>query len=441
MPKPTTSESFAYSVVKEDLDKLENKYLPHELERTCPVFVKLYNLFESKLPSTGHFASLVATCMASQCVNVDRQANLSIGSAVGQGKTETLRQFCKMPNVNYFDRMSYANYMLRYGGKYIVKLGSEVPYGVRIDKASRGADGSPRILTASAKDYISNRFDVVTSGEAIYTSPDVPKLLQLWNALIEQGWYEGGDRYSGHYAIASPEFPVKHGLIIASTLHDFEKHFLFPTQVGWSSRMVLIIYSVLDVENRYTREGKRRDILEEKPFFANEVTALLPHLNPHLPVKITYESNEILPLLEELEDTLKLIRNEKPGLRATEDIKRLVKGFAYLNHDTKVRYEHVLCLRALLVLCQRLMFESHSKQYFKNLGTKLHFQTFLRFSLSKDQNEVKKQILDTFHWWNGNKPLYTKEMVGNAFNELQAPIIPILYQQPVGKKRFGRQTK
>lgn len=224
IPKPDTGESLSKKISKIEVhvEKLENKYLPEEIESNCGVAVKLFNLFEQLLPCTGHVALFTATALSSMCINTDRQFNLVIGAPVGQGKTVLLSQFCTIPFVNFINRTTYADYMLMHCGKFIKSLGRKKPFGVKVDKRAKWRGEGGIIDTSECPDFISNRFDIITDGESIFHQNDLGKLLQLWNALIEQGVYRGGDQYSGHYVIGDVLNRVRHGLILACVAKDSE---------------------------------------------------------------------------------------------------------------------------------------------------------------------------------------------------------------------------
>ena len=424
IPAPDTGESISktFQMQHVEIESIENKYLPEEIVNACPIATKLFNLFETQLPSTGHIANFVATSLSSMCVNTDRQFNLVIGAPVGQGKTVMLSQFCTIPFVNFISKTTYADYMLMYCGKFIKSIGKKKPYGVKYDKRARWKSEGGIIDKSEAKDNISNRFDIVTEGESIFHQSDIGKLLQLWNALLEQGFYRGGDQYSGHYVIGSPLMPVRHGLILASTVDEFEKYVLSDT--GWNSRCVLIMWNNLPEENSFIRFGVRNDLLKDKPFFPNDVKRLLGHLNNNIQVDIGIENSEVLVGIEEIENVLKSIRLEIPGIRATKDVKRIIKGFAWLNKYNKVKYEHVIFVKALInSLCRRLVMSSENSFKYKDLGSRLHFIVSLLKYLDYSNDEIKSFIKKRFLFWNNIKPIYNDEVIENAIEEIIQPVV------------------
>jgi len=426
IPEPITGQTIEKRVIPTreimDVNKIENLFLPYNLERSCYNAYRIYNLFEKMLPTTGHIAVLVATALASMCVTMDRQFNLGIGALVGQGKTTILKQFCTIPFVNYISRTTYADYMLMYCGKFLKSKGRKLPYGVRYDKRARWDNGG-NLDTSEAQDCITNRFDIITDGETIFRQSEssLKQFLQFLQSIIEQGWYRGGDQYSGHYVIGDPTHRVKHGVILACTLTDFEKQVL--TDIGWNSRSVLVVWRNTESENNYVRYGVRHNFVADEPEFFFEVKNLLQHLSPSNIVEIDYENDEVADKIEETENMLKNIRLEVPGIRATKDVKRILKAFAWLNFDNKIRYEHVLFVKALISsLCRRLRVDSERSSFYKDLGSRLHFQVSLLQNLDYSKEEIKKFILKTFPFWNKNKSVYTEEEIEQAITDVNQPI-------------------
>jgi len=415
VPEPLTGELLSKKLIQktETTTRIENKYLPEEIVKTCENTVKLYNLFETKLPTTGHVALLVASQLSSMCINMDRQFNLAFGAPVGQGKTTILSQFCTIPFVNYMNRTTYADYMLMHCGKFLKAVGKRLPHGVKYDKRAKWRDGESVIDVSEAEDRITDRVDIITDGESIFYQTDLEKLLQFWNAILEQGFYRGGDQYSGHYVIGSPDNRVRHGLILACTTDNFNKYIL--TDVGWNSRCVLAVWENLDCENLYIRHGIRNNLLDDSPEFYFEVSKMLSHLNPKKKVTIEYCGSEVEQHIIELENSLKEIRLEKPGLRATKDVKRILRAFAFLNLDFKVRYEHVIFVKALInSLCKRIQVGDE----YRDLGSRLHFMVSLLNYLGYNEKQTIQYLNEHFKWWLNNKPLYSEEEVKRAMKEV-----------------------
>jgi hypothetical protein len=284
---------------------------------------------------------------------------------------------------------------------------------VKYDKRAKWRDGESVIDVSEAEDRITDRVDIITDGESIFYQTDLEKLLQFWNAILEQGFYRGGDQYSGHYVIGSPDNRVRHGLILACTTDNFNKYIL--TDVGWNSRCVLAVWENLDCENLYIRHGIRNNLLDDSPEFYFEVSKMLSHLISKKKVTIEYSGNEVEQHIIELENSLKEIRLEKPGLRATKDVKRILRAFAFLNLDFKVRYEHVIFVKALInSLCKRIQVGDE----YRDLGSRLHFMVSLLNYLGYNEKQTVQYLNEHFKWWVNNKPLYSEEEVKRAMKEV-----------------------
>lgn len=399
-----------------DLDEIENTFLPDVIEKEAPVFTKLYNLGEKYIPTSGHFLGLVATVLATMGLDEPRQANLGIGATVGEGKTLILSQFRKLPFVNFFTRTTFSKYVLMKCGYFLLTPGKELPQGVRLVPGVRGKE----IDKSGAVDKISYYFDIVTEGEGIFTTNDVPKLLQLWNSLIEQGSYEGGDSFNGWYRIGcDPAPPVKHGLIISATMSDFQKHIV--KQIGWGTRMVLATYVCTEKENRWISEGIMRDYLSSRPDISYQIQQLLSHLpirnvgGPKLhcsPVKVVL-TDEVADNLHIIRDILMSIREEVTMKRAGADANRLVKGFALLNGRTYTTIWDVIILKSLLVMSRKV----EKSGQLGSIGSRLHFQTSLCMDVFRDVKEAEKFITARFKDWKG-QPLYNINDIKQAIYDL-----------------------
>jgi hypothetical protein len=403
---------------KIETNEIENWYLPEVVEKEAPIFCKLYNIGERYIPTCGHFLGLVATVLATMGLDEPRQSNLGIGAVAGEGKTLILSQFRKLPFVNFFTRTTYAKYLLMKCGWFLSVPGKELPVGVR--KIPRPTAGEPMLDKSGIKDQISYYFDIITEGEGIFTMGDVPKLLQLWNQLTEQGTYEGGDSFSGWYRIGvEPQNPVKHGLIIAATITDFQTHII--RQIGWATRMVLGTYSCSDKENRWISDGIMKDYISSKPDISYQVKALMEKIPirnvgeeklHYSPVKVRL-TDDVSSTLYIIRDILMTIRDEKTMKRAGADANRLVKGFALLNGRDYTKLTDVIILKALLTMSKKI----YKSENIYSIGTRMHFQTSLCLDLLKDYNETMKFITERFKNWEG-KALYEENDIKRAIHEI-----------------------
>ena len=403
---------------KVEIDEIENLYLPEVIEKEAPTFCKLYNLGERYIPTSGHFLTLVATILATMGLDEPRQSNLGIGAVVGEGKTLILSQFRKLPFVNFFTRTTYAKYLLMKCGWFLSQPGKELPVDIRMIPNPHG--GGKIMDKSGIKDQISYFVDIITEGEGIFTMGDVPKLLQLWNQLTEQGTYEGGDSFSGWYKIGvEPQTPVKHGLIIAATISDFQKHII--RQIGWATRMVLATYSCTDKENRWISDGIMKDYISSKPDISYQVKVLMDKIPirnvgeerlHYSPVKVQL-TEDVANALYIIRDTLMTMRDEKTMKRAGADANRLVKGFALLNGRIRTTLMDVIILKALLTMSKKI----YKSETLGSIGTRVHFQTSLCFDLFRDYNETVKFITGRFKTWD-EKSLYNENDVKQSIHDL-----------------------
>lgn len=417
-PKETKEEEDRkISMAKIEVDKIENAFLPEPIEKEAPTFCKLYNLGEKHIPTSGHLLGLVATTLATMGLDEPRQSNLGIGSNVGEGKTLILSQFRRIPFVNFFTRTTFSKYLLMKCGWFLTAPGKELPLGVRMIPSAGGVKVPDK---SGTKDYISYYVDIITEGEGIFTMGDVPKLLHLWNSLIEEGTYEGGDSFNGWYKIGvDPQPPVKHGLIIAATMADFQKHII--REIGWATRMILATYACTEKENAWISEGIMRDYISSRPDISYQVASLLKDLpiknygetKLHYSPKKVRLSDETADALYLIRDILMAIRGETTMKRAAADANRLVKGFALLNGRDYTTLTDVIILKSLLVMSRKIT----RSDVLGSIGTRLHFQTSLCLDLFRDINETIKFITNRFRTWKG-KPLYDENDVKKAIHEI-----------------------
>ena len=412
------AEDSRMAKAKIEVDEIENWFLPEVIEKEAPTFCKLYNLGERYIPTSGHFLGLVATILATMGLDEPRQSNMGIGAVAGEGKTLILSQFRKLPFVNFFTRITYAKYLLMKCGWFLSEPGKELPVGVR--RIPKPLPGSPVIDKSGVKDQISYFFDIITEGEGIFTMGDVPKLLQLWNQLTEQGTYEGGDSFSGYYRIGvEPQNPVKHGLIIAATIEDFQKHII--RQIGWATRMVLATYSCSDKENRWISDGIMKDYISSKPDISYQVKVLMKNIpitdvgeeRLHYSPKKVKLTDEVANALYIIRDTLMTMRDEKTMKRAGADANRLVKGFALLNGREYTTLMDLIILKSLLTMSKKI----YRSDMLGSIGTRLHFQTSLCMDLFRNYEQTVKFITGRFKTWEG-KPLYSEDDVKQSIHDI-----------------------
>lgn len=400
---------------------ITNNFLPDEIDKHCPVSSKMYNLFESRLPATGHYALLIATALASMHVDEAKPSSVSIGARPTEGKTVVLSNFSALNDINYFTRTSFAMYVLRYCGKY---FDIERPYtGVKelplgVTKQRDKQTGKYKYSNKNAKEYIDYHFDLVHAGEGIFTMSDYSKLMQLWNGLLDEGYWAGGDCHKGWYDIGSPQFRRRHGLILACTLHDLQHE--WAKQIGTMSRTIVAYYHCTDKENQYIIEGRappKIHITYES--FSEDVRNILSHLQ-HKGLKVIKFKDEVNSKLTN--NIIKLImsgRSEGTGKRAMNDRINMLKGHARLNNRKTVTFYDAIMVESILQMCRRIKNKKTDYLY----GSRLSFQCQLRSLLWGNFERTRKDIRKTFTWWNSDESLYSNPEIVDTIDKINSPIL------------------
>jgi hypothetical protein len=407
--KPPEEISYARAYETFPTNLTENRFLPKELERECPVSVSLYNLYESVYPTSGHLAVMIATALASMWTDEKRQFNLILAALPTEGKSSVLQGFAAYPWLNLFTTTTFAEYLVRYCGKFLdtsMPLGKEIPKGVRIERIG----GKKIISTEGCEDRITYFFDVVHAGEGITSFGNYEKLLQLWSGLIEDGYWEGGTRYSGSYKIGSFLNPVRHGLILACTLDDLKNKWM--REEGILSRAVVCRYRSREEENEWIRKAKAppQPLLPkpEKINFPLLVQAHLKHLGPHLlHRRMTFSPAVDESVTKNITYLIMKGREEPTIKRAIDDTMRVLKGHARLNRRDKVVLEDVIFCEALLQMCRKDEIS----------GDRLQFQCTLRSLLYGDIGRVKREIMETFRDFGRDEPLYKESIVDRVLTQ------------------------
>jgi hypothetical protein len=401
--------------------EIPNIYIPKEFEKTCPVSTQIYNLFEKHLPCTGHLGVFVSTLLASMCTDEPKPVSAGIGAKVGEGKTTVLSKFAYLPNVNFFNRTTFADYLIRCCGWYFditMPPGKEIPQGVEIKPSPAGGKVVSKL---KAQDRINYTYDIIHAGEGIFTIGDLESLLQLWNGLIEEGYWAGGNRWVGFYRIGDAVSPVKHGLILSCTIADFENRLM--KQIGFTDRLVLAWYSCLPVENQYIIAGRAPPKVHiQYVDFSPIVSQLLAHLQPWTTViKVRFaddvDMKRIYPILQvHLQN-----KSMGSGKRAINDVIRLLKAHAVLNKRDIVTLDDVMWIQALSTMSRKV--QAGQDEYL--LGNRLDFQLMLRKYIYGEEI-AKKQVQKMFVWWDSTKPLYNEETIKLHMKLINTPVnIPV----------------
>lgn len=387
-------------------------HFPEELVNTNPVSANIYNIFEKYLPTTGHLGLLVSVVLATMCIDEQRQSNLIIGAFPSEGKTSVLRVFNKLQFCNFFTRITCAQYLMEFCGLYLDSSAplpsGELPKGVKTESIG----GKKMIDKSSCVDYVNNRFDICHAGEGIFTINDFKSLAQLWNALLDERFYKGGNRVVGKYVIGSPSIPVNHGLILACTLNDLDNEWI--KEEGLMSRTIEGVYHCLDVENEYIVQGRSPPKVRIRYYdFSDAVLKAFGDLSPKQKKPVSFSSDVNNKNTRLIFDMIKEGRGETTGKRAMNDRINLLKSHAVLNRKGVVTLEDVWIVESLLLFCKRNV---SSKQHF--FGDRLCFQTNLRLHLS-DEKDVSTQLKDNFKWWDSDDPLYTEKRLNETVKLLK----------------------
>ena len=231
-------------------------------------FHALYNLFEENLPGTGHLAAVQSLSILSKHLGGhDRGFSLCIVADPGEGKSVVLRQFQTLDNVNYTMYLTRSNFLRTHGGKYLTQLGSGyIPDGVR------GAEGAFDV--SQAPEMINMHTLIIAEGEMVATLHDSSfrMLLSLWNSLIEEGYWQGGDSFNGNYRMGSPTDRISFNVTLACTPEIFRRYLISEAFV---SRLLPVWYRTLECERQDVMRRIEYKLLHREPNLQNGVNHLI----------------------------------------------------------------------------------------------------------------------------------------------------------------------
>ena len=381
-----------------------DELLPPEIKKERPIFSKLYELTERSFPCTGHASCAVALSLASMCVgNERRQFNLAIGATAGEGKRLIIEPYSQIPWVIFCDSYSASGFCLDLGGRYIKRLGTQIPLGVKLKGKGRYKDFSiEETIDLNRKFLVFKGLDRLFS----YSPKVIDSTLALFNPLFEDGYGKFSDSFSGSYEFGSPQFPLKLGMIAMMTINDFDHNAV--KRHGWLSRLIAVTYLCSEKENAMISFGIRRNKLPEIDI-SHHVRRLMNHLNPDYPIFVGDWGEEISERLDRIFLHIMEIRGEKQGKRASRDAKRLVEASAVLNKDTHVKISDTCIAEALTVMMRRKP---------EPLGDRLHFQVAIRKALGHSSKKVIMDMQRTFKNWNG-KSLYSEDEIKKAIKRIE----------------------
>lgn len=333
------------SIRYESIDKMKSEGLN--------VCYEIAKLFEENLPTTFPIALFVSIALSSMGISdsiAKKPLSLLLVARYGIGKTSILSSFADVTvysrqknkyikMVNMFDNMTRADYLIKYCGLFLdetQQVPRDLPFGVAvtIDKGKIIYDKT------SCEDRINYTYDIIHGAEGMFKDKNSEQMIALYNSLIEQGYWEGGNRMIGRYIIGSVKNKVKHGIIIGIVPSDFQSTLI--RKHGFLSRLLTVFYSRTPNEQKeilLRRIPNSSDMIEYKDF-TRELNELLAHLDPTAKEEIRF-SNEL-----KHEDYLSLtykmseLRDDPEKIRTHNDMLTLLASLARLNKDKEVKRQH-----------------------------------------------------------------------------------------------------
>ena len=398
---------------------------PEEFIKECPISCSIYSTFERWLPGNGHAALLLAINLASIFAPTRRQVNGLLGASAGEGKTEIMEKFVRLPFVNFLDQTTYADYLINFCSQYYddtIPPPKDLPKGWRFERV---AGVTKAIKTANVVDKVHLHTDIYHAGENITTIGGMEKLLALWMGLIEKGHWDGGNRYVGRYKIGDPVSPIRHGILLACTLDDMRHSWV--KQAGFLSRCVPMVLA----KNRYEHDYIDRGLIPPNirlvyPDFSGEISGFMRRITPSTAKPVWSPELENNPLLFEILQLITVGRGDLVPERAANDRLALLISHAYLNGRYVVKLVDLYMVLALLQMCRKVMVSSgtRSGQTPYYMGNRLIFQMKLRDEYyQKNEDElIKKQIGQVFLNWDGRSCVYPDEYIDFAIKAVRSPI-------------------
>ena len=385
-----------------------------ELRSSNPTDEKLYNLFEEKLPTTGHLALATALSLASKyLLNQDRGFSPVFIAPAGDGKNATLKQFIPLKGVIHIGNITPSIFYREFCGRYCLELGTGfVPVGVLTTKEDQNGDGKPEtvINTAVAPEFIDNHTMMIPDAEGITNMSDYnfSRLLDILKPLIEEG-YTGklGDNWNGYYQIGTVERPVVFNLIFGCPENIYKKFVLSNTFV---TRILPMYYRTTQSEREDTKRRIEHGLLSREPFFAKEVEdvlrsgflhSLLPDSFDKKEVRIPQDVQELVSSLTErlTRLTLDSTGRESVGKREAKIALRMVSSHALLNgrHEA-IASDVAICLNLVhsMSITKTTRVDNEGKTVTDTIrtGSRGHFLTLMCELAGVDADEHLSQFLD-----------------------------------------------
>jgi hypothetical protein len=401
------------------------EYLPFDSQWKAqfPTFYRIYNLFESALPGTGHLAWAVTLAIKScELAGESRKLNLNIIADQADGKSATLRQFQSLPRVHSVRDLTYSSFLRDFAGKYCKIVGSGfVPRGVRVGEGGE-ADVS------EALDLLDDHTIIIPDAEALADRPDSSfhRIIDLFNPIVEEGFTgKTGDTYNGIYEIGSPEHPISTNLVLAAP-PDIQRAYI--RRRTFASRLLPLHYRTLLVEKTDVARRIGHQMLDKEPSLQEEVGRILGTTTSE---STSPERRKVVTLPRDVQDftyvlalkiaQLKALTSERLG---TDTIKRdakiallLTEANALANLRTEATIADVTLalnlVESMSIVKQTRYVDGKQVTDTFHLGSRAHFLMLMCRATDVDAIEFLGRFVDV----DGNR-LYTEDVLERVMKEL-----------------------
>lgn len=394
------------------------EHLPFDSEwrKHFPGFYELYNLLEDKIPSTGHLGVFQALSIVSKHLGGhDRGFSICPIADPGDGKSLVLRQFQTLSNVNYSMYLTRANFLKTYGGRHLVQLGSGyIPDGVRV------VDHTPDV--SQAPELINMHTLIISEGEMVATLHDSSfrMLLSLWNSLIEEGYWKGGDSYNGTYSIGDPSNRVSFNLSLACTPGIFRRYML---SEAFISRLIPVWYKSLECERQDVMRRIENKTLHREPSLQADLNRILYGSLKPCEKKEVSLGTDTTEGLANLSNLLQQIRLDGTGIWSTgkRDAKnslQLSESMALMNQRQELTLSDVY-LSSCLVRASAVSRFSYKDESGATMTSEVHTASKAHFLALVCQmtGYDAAEFLSRFQDLHGNQ-FYSQKVIAGILKEL-----------------------
>jgi hypothetical protein len=401
------------------------EYLPFDSQwrSQFPTFYRIYNLFESNLPGTGHLAYGITLAIKSRELQGEtRKLNLDIIADQADGKSVTLRQFLSVPQVLSIRDLTYSSLLRECAGKYCKTVGTGfVPRGVRVGEGGE-------VDVSEAPELLDDHTIIIPDGEALADRPDSSfhRLIDLFNPIIEEG-YTGktGDTYNGIYEIGTPEHPISTNLVLSAP-PDIQRAYI--QRRTFASRLLPLYYRTLPVEKTDVARRIEHQMLDKEPSLQEEVGRIL---GPTAVELTSPERRKVVTLPKDVQDYLHVLTVKIAQLKAltsgrldTDTMKRdakiallLTEANAVANLRTEATIADVTLalnlVESMSIVKQTRYVDGKQVTDTFHLGSRAHFLMLMCRATDVDAIEFLGRYVDV----SGNK-LYTEDVLERVMREL-----------------------